>query len=125
MILGLLVEVICEYVDELVVQMIVGNMGVDLIDCVMEYLIEWFLVNVEMYENLVLCDYILVYIVEKMVFLVFGQVFDMLINWYELLVQMVIDFVVGVCECVIIDLVEQVGCINDLLRFVLQFNFNG
>ena len=77
-------EVICEHGDELAVETISGNVGADLTDRALEHSIERFPANQTMHENLVLRDHIPVHIAEKMVSLVSGQVFDLLINLHEL-----------------------------------------
>ncbi|HPF22163.1 MAG TPA: DUF2336 domain-containing protein [Hyphomonas sp.] len=70
-------------------------------------------------------DYIPTHIAEKMVSLVSGQLFDMLVNRHELPAQMAIDLAAGARERATIDLVEQAGRSHDLPRFVAQLNLNG
>ena len=70
-------------------------------------------------------DYIPMHIAEKMVSLVSGQLFDMLVNRHELPAQMAIDLAAGARERATIDLVEQAGRTHDLPRFVAQLNLNG
>jgi uncharacterized protein (DUF2336 family) len=91
----------------------------------LEHSIERFPANSKMHENLVQRDHIPVHIAEKMVSLVSGQVFDMLINRHELPAQMAIDLAAGARERATIDLVEQAGRTNDMPRFVSQLNLNG
>ncbi|MBY9067888.1 DUF2336 domain-containing protein [Hyphomonas sp. WL0036] len=70
-------------------------------------------------------DFIPVHIAEKMVSLVSGQLFDMLVNRHELPAQLAIDLAASSRERATIDLVEQAGRSHDLPRFVSQLNLNG
>lgn len=120
-----LAEVICEHADEIAVETISGNAGAEMSDRAFEHSIERFPANENMHENLVMRDHIPVHIAEKMVSLVSGQVFDMLINRHELPAQMAIDLAAGARERATIDLVEQADRTNDMSRFVSQLNLNG
>ena len=120
-----LAEVICEHADEIAVETISGNAGAEMSDRAFEHSIERFPANENMPENLVMRDHIPVHIAEKMVSLVSGQVFDMLINRHELPAQMAIDLAAGARERATIDLVEQADRTNDMSRFVSQLNLNG
>ena len=120
-----LAEVICEHADETAVETLSGNTGAELTDRAFEHSIERFPANENMHENLVMRDHIPVHIAEKMVSLVSGQVFDMLINRHELPAQMAIDLAAGARERATIDLVEQADRTNDMARFVSQLNLNG
>ena len=120
-----LAEVICEHADEIAVETISGNAGAEMSDRAFEHSIERFPSNENMHENLVMRDHIPVHIAEKMVSLVSGQVFDMLINRHELPAQMAIDLAAGARERATIDLVEQADRTNDMSRFVSQLNLNG
>ncbi|MFN3212076.1 MAG: DUF2336 domain-containing protein [Henriciella sp.] len=120
-----LAEVICEHAGEMAVETISGNPGAELTDRAFEHTIERFPANENMHENLVMRDHIPVHIAEKMVSLVSGQVFDMLINRHELPAQMAIDLAAGARERATIDLVEQADRTNDMSRFVSQLNLNG
>lgn len=122
---GGLAEVICEHAAESAVEAISGNAGADLTDRALEHTIARFPSNGKVHENLVHRDHIPVHIAEKMVSLVSGQVFDMLINRHELPAQMAIDLAAGARERATIDLVEQAGRTNDLPRFVSQLHLNG
>jgi uncharacterized protein (DUF2336 family) len=70
-------------------------------------------------------DFIPAHIAEKMVSLVSGQLFDILVNRHELPAQLAIDLAASSRERATIDLVEQAGRTNDLPRFVSQLNLNG
>ncbi|MEZ6000543.1 DUF2336 domain-containing protein [Hyphomonas sp.] len=76
-------------------------------------------------KGLIRREFIPTHIAEKMVSLVSGQLFDMLVNRHELPAQMAIDLAAGARERATIDLVEQAGRSNDLVRFVSQLNLNG
>jgi uncharacterized protein (DUF2336 family) len=118
-------EVISEHAAEKAVETLTGNAGADLTDRAFEQTVERFPTNAHMHENLVLRDHIPVHVAEKMVSLVSGQVFDLLINRHELPAQMAIDLAAGARERATIDLVEQAGRTHDLPRFVSQLNLNG
>jgi uncharacterized protein (DUF2336 family) len=64
-------------------------------------------------------------VVEKLVALVSGEVFDHLVNAHELPPQLAIDLASGARERATIDLVEQAGLQSDLPRFVQQLNLVG
>ncbi|MEL7043038.1 MAG: DUF2336 domain-containing protein [Pseudomonadota bacterium] len=122
---GPLTEVICEHASETAVETVSGNKGAEFSDRAFEHSVDRFPSNQAVHENLILRDHIPVHIAEKMVSLVSGQVFDMLINRHELPAQMAIDLAAGARERATIDLVEQAGRSNDMGRFVSQLNLNG
>ncbi len=64
-------------------------------------------------------------VVEKLVALVSGEVFDHLVNNHELPPQLAIDLAASARERATLDLVEQAGLQHDLLRFVQQLNLHG
>lgn len=76
-------------------------------------------------SGLIRRDFIPVHIAEKLVSLVSGQLFDMLVNRHELPAQLAIDLAGGARERATVDLVEQAGRSHDLPRFVSQLNLNG
>jgi len=76
-------------------------------------------------SGLIRRDFIPVHIAEKLVSLVSGQLFDMLVNRHELPAQLAIDLAGGARERATVDLVEQAGRTHDLPRFVSQLNLNG
>lgn len=65
------------------------------------------------------------HIAEKLVSLVSGKIFDILVNRHELPAQVAIDLASGARERATIDLVEQAGRTQDLPSFVRQLNLNG
>ena len=118
-------EVISEHAAEIAVETLAANPGADLSDKAYEHQISRFPKNANLHEKIVLRDNVPVHIAEKMVSLVSGAVFDMLINRHELPAQLAIDLAAGSRERATIDLVEQAGRTNDLPRFVAQLNLNG
>ncbi len=76
-------------------------------------------------SGLIKREHIPTHIAEKMVTLVSGHMFDLLVNRHELPAQMAIDLAGGARERATIDLVEQAGRSHDLPRFVSQLNLNG
>lgn len=76
-------------------------------------------------KGLISREYIPTHIAEKMVSLVSGQLFDMLVNRHELPAQLAIDLASSTRERATVDLVEQAGRTHDLPRFVSQLNLNG
>ena len=76
-------------------------------------------------KGLISREFIPTHIAEKMVTLVSGELFDMLVNRHELPAQMAIELAAGTRERATVDLVEQAGRSHDLPRFVSQLNLNG
>ncbi|MEL7453057.1 MAG: DUF2336 domain-containing protein [Pseudomonadota bacterium] len=76
-------------------------------------------------EAIVRREYVPLHIAEKLVSLVSGSIFDILVNRHELPAQVAIDLASGARERATIDLVEQAGRTQDLPRFVQQLNLNG
>ena len=118
-------ETISEHAAETAVETLAGNPGADLSDKAYEIQLSRFPKNATLHERIVLRDHVPVHIAEKMVSLVSGSVFDMLINRHELPAQMAIDLAAVSRERATIDLVEQAGRANDLPRFVSQLHLNG
>ena len=122
---GALTEVICEHAGQIAVETVAANAGAEFSDKAYEDTIDRFPASAKLHESIVLRDHVPVHIAEKMVSLVSGQVFDMLINRHELPAQMAIDLAAGARERATIDLVEQAGRTSDMPRFVQQLNLNG
>ncbi|MEO1407367.1 MAG: DUF2336 domain-containing protein [Pseudomonadota bacterium] len=120
-----LAEVICEYASENAVEAVAANAGADLTDKAFEDTVGRFPTNPSVQESIVMRNHVPVHIAEKMVSLVSGEVFDMLINRHELPAQMAIDLAAGARERATIDLVEQAGRTTDMPRFVQQLCLNG
>lgn len=64
-------------------------------------------------------------VVEKLVSVVTGELFDHLVNNHELPPQIAIDLAMSSRERATIDIVEQAARQSDLPRFVQQLNLNG
>jgi len=122
---GALTEVICEHGGQTAVETVAANTGADFTDKAYDDTITRFPANAKLHESIILRDHVPVHIAEKMVSLVSGAVFDMLINRHELPAQMAIDLAAGARERATIDLVEQAGRTSDMPRFVQQLNLNG
>lgn len=75
-------------------------------------------------KAIVLREHVPMHIAEKLVAMVSGEVFDLLVNRHELPAQLAIDIASGARERATIDLVEQAGRTRDLPRFVQQLNLN-
>ncbi len=122
---GALTEVICEHAGEMAVETVAANSGADFSDKAYEDTVARFPANAAVHESIILRDHVPVHVAEKLVSLVSGQMFDMLINRHELPAQMAIDLAAGARERATIDLVEQAGRTSDMSRFVEQLNLNG
>lgn len=120
-----LTEIIAEYAAGEAVQRLAENDGADWSDKAFADSLKRFPVEEGLHEALVEREYVPMHIAEKMVSLVSGKVFDMLVNRHELPAQLAIDLAAGARERATIDLVEQAGRTSDLPRFVSQLNLNG
>lgn len=118
-------EVIAAHGAEDAVQTLAGNAGAEWTEKAYLDTLSRFPESEGVKAGLIARDHIPVHIAEKMVSLVSGQLFDMLVNKHELPAQMAIDLAAGARERATIDLVEQAGRTNDLPRFVSQLNLNG
>lgn len=120
-----LTEVITEHGTLEAVRVLSGNEGADWTDKAFGDSIQRFGSDEGVQKGLISREHIPVHIAEKMVSLVSGQLFDMLVNRHELPAQMAIDLAASTRERATIDLVEQAGRTNDLPRFVSQLSLNG
>lgn len=120
-----LTEIIAEYAAGEAVLRLAENDGADWSDKAFADSLKRFPVDANLHEALVEREYVPMHIAEKMVSLVSGKVFDMLVNRHELPAQLAIDLAAGARERATIDLVEQAGRTSDLPRFVSQLNLNG
>lgn len=118
-------ELIAEHAAVEAVRTLAGNSGAELSDKAFGDSISRFPQDEELQKNIVAREYVPMHIAEKMVSMVSGAVFDMLVNRHELPAQMAIDLAAGARERATIDLVEQAGRTRDLPRFVSQLNLNG
>nr|WP_321362159.1 DUF2336 domain-containing protein [uncultured Hyphomonas sp.] len=120
-----LTEVISEHGQLEAVQALSSNTHAEFTDRAYDDTLRRFGTDEIVQKGLIRREYIPTHIAEKMVSLVSGQLFDMLVNRHELPAQMAIDLAGGARERATIDLVEQAGRSNDLVRFVSQLNLNG
>lgn len=81
--------------------------------------------NEDVKTALISREHIPVHVAEKLVSLVSGQAFDMLVNRHELPAQLAIDLAAGARERATIDLVEQADRSQDMGYFVHQLDLNG
>tara|TARA_R110000787_G_scaffold20065_3_gene59527 strand:+ start:8819 stop:9979 length:1161 start_codon:yes stop_codon:yes gene_type:complete len=120
-----LTEVISEHGAVEAVRVMSRNEGAEYSDKAYDDTLRRFGQDEVVQAGLIKRDFIPTHIAEKMVSLVSGQMFDMLVNKHELPAQMAIDLAGSARERATIDLVEQAGRTQDLARFVSQLNLNG
>ena len=120
-----LTEVISEHGAIEAVQALAGNQNAEWSNKAFDDTIRRFGSDATVQEQLIRREFIPVHIAEKMVSLVSGELFDILVNRHELPAQLAIDLASGARERATIDLVEQAGRSHDLPRFVSQLNLNG
>jgi uncharacterized protein (DUF2336 family) len=120
-----LTEVISEHGAVEAVRVMSRNEGAEFSDKAYDDTLRRFGQDEVVQAGLIKRDFIPTHIAEKMVSLVSGQMFDMLVNKHELPAQMAIDLAGSARERATIDLVEQAGRTQDLGRFVSQLNLNG
>ncbi|WP_340692484.1 DUF2336 domain-containing protein [Hyphomonas sp.] len=120
-----LTEVISEHGAVEAVRAVSRNEGAEFSDKAFDDTLRRFGQDEIVQTGLIKREFIPTHIAEKMVSLVSGQLFDMLVNRHELPAQMAIDLAGSARERATIDLVEQAGRTHDLPRFVSQLNLNG
>ena len=120
-----LTEVISEHGAVEAVRALSANEGAEYTDRAFEHSIRRFGSDEGVQKGLISREYIPTHIAEKMVSLVSGQLFDLLVNRHELPAQLAIDLASGARERATVDLVEQAGRTHDLPRFVSQLHLNG
>ncbi len=118
-------EAIAEHAALQAVRRLANNEGAELSEKAFALSLQRFGDDGDLQSALVRRNHIPPHIAEKMVSLVSGQIFDMLVNRHELPAQMAIDLAAGARERATVDLVEQAGRRSDLPRFVSQLNLNG
>lgn len=118
-------EILAEHGVEEAVQVLALNEGAEWTDKAFTDTIQRFGSNETIQEAIVRRENVPLHIAEKLVSLVSGSIFDMLVNRHELPAQMAIDLASGARERATVDLVEQAGRTRDLARFVQQLNLNG
>lgn len=120
-----LTEIISEHGAVEAVRTLSSNPGAEWTDKAFSDTIRRFGKDEIVQAGLIKRDFIPSHIAEKMVSMVSGQLFDILVNRHELPAQLAIDLAASARERATIDLVEQAGRTNDLPRFVAQLNLNG
>ncbi|MEM5517664.1 DUF2336 domain-containing protein [Henriciella sp. AS95] len=120
-----LCEIISEHAASEAVVTLARNKTASWTEKAFENSISRFADNDELKTAIVDREYIPVHIAEKLVSLVSGQVFDILVNRHELPAQVAIDLASGARERATIDLVEQADRSQDMPRFVHQLDLNG
>jgi len=120
-----LTEVISEHGAVEAVRAVSRNEGAEFSDKAYDATLRRFGQDEIVQTGLIKREFIPTHIAEKMVSLVSGQLFDLLVNRHELPAQMAIDLAGSARERATIDLVEQAGRTHDLPRFVSQLNLNG
>lgn len=120
-----LCEIISEHCASEAVVTLARNKGASWTNKAFEDSISRFPENEELTSAIVKREHIPVHIAEKLVSLVSGQVFDLLVNRHELPAQVAIDLAAGARERATIDLVEQADRSHDMPRFVHQLDLNG
>lgn len=120
-----LTELISQHGAIEAVQTLAANDGAEWSDKAFDDAIARFGEDEVVQKGLILRDFIPSHISEKMVSLVSGELFDMLVNKHELPAQLAIDLASGARERATVDLVEQAGRTEDLPRFASQLHLNG
>lgn len=120
-----LAEIITEHGAVEAVRALANNRGAEWTNKAFEDTLHRFGHDEIVQAGLIRRDFIPAHIAEKMVSLVSGALFDVLVNRHELPAQLAIDLAASARERVTIDLVEQAGRTHDLARFVSQLNLNG
>ncbi len=120
-----LCEIISQHSSAEAVETLARNRGASWTHKAFESSIERFPKDEAVTSAIVQREHIPVHIAEKLVSLVSGQVFDLLVNRHELPAQLAIDLAAGARERATIDLVEQADRSNDMQRFVHQLDLNG
>ncbi len=120
-----LTEVISEHGTVEAVRVLSANEGAEWTDSAYDHSLRRFGSDEGVQKGLISREYIPTHIAEKMVSLVSGQLFDLLVNRHELPAQLAIDLASASRERATIDLVEQAGRTHDLPRFVSQLHLNG
>ena len=120
-----LCEIISEHASSEAVVTLAQNKGANWTASAFDHSISRFGDNEELTSAIVSREHIPVHIAEKLVSLVSGQLFDVLVNKHELPAQVAIDLAAGARERATIDLVEQADRTHDMQRFVHQLDLNG
>ena len=120
-----LTNIIAEHGAAEAVGVLARNRGASWSDSAYEHSIRRFPDNDAVKDGLISREQIPVHIAEKLVSLVSGQAFDLLVNKHELPAQLAIDLAAGARERATVDLVEQADRSHDMQLFVHQLDLNG
>ena len=120
-----LTDVIAEHGAPEAVSVLTRNKGAAWTNSAFEHPIRRFHDNDDIKEGIISREQIPIHIAEKLVSLVSGQAFDLLVNKHELPAQIAIDLAAGARERATIDLVEQADRTQDMEYFVHQLDLNG
>lgn len=120
-----LAEIIAEHAAVDAVRTLAGNPGADMTEKALGDSLVRFPKDSDLHEAIISREHVPMHIAEKMVSLVSGKMFDLLVNRHELPAQMAIELASGARERATVDLVDQAGRRDDLPRFVAQLNLNG
>ncbi len=120
-----LTEIITEHGAQEAVERLAMNPGAEWTDKAFREGLDRFPTDAKIHEAIIAREHVPVHIAEKMVSMVSGQLFDVLVNKHELPAQLAIDLAAGARERATVDLVEQAGRSHDMPRFVNQLNLNG
>lgn len=120
-----LTEVLSEHGGVESVRDLAANDGAEWSDKAYEDTLQRYGTDEFIQRGLIHRDFVPSHIAEKMVSLVSGELFDVLVNRHELPAQLAIDLASSTRERATVDMVEQAGRTNDLPRFVSQLNLNG
>jgi len=120
-----LTDVIAEHGAPDAVSVLARNKGASWTNAAFEHSLRRFRDNDDIKEGIISREQIPIHIAEKLVSLVSGQAFDLLVNKHELPAQIAIDLAAGARERATIDLVEQADRTQDMEYFVHQLDLNG
>jgi uncharacterized protein (DUF2336 family) len=120
-----LCEIIAAHAESQAVSTLARNRGASWTNKAFDKSVERFSEDNEVTTALISRENIPVHVAEKLVSLVSGQAFDMLVNRHELPAQLAIDLASGARERATVDLVEQADRSQDMGYFVHQLDLNG
>jgi uncharacterized protein (DUF2336 family) len=118
-------DAIAEHACKSAVRIMSSNNDADISERGYGFTLSRFETDTDIHEALIARDWIPPQVAEKMVSLVSGQLFDMLVNHHELPPQLAIELASGAHERATLDLVEQAAHSSNLPRFVQQLQLNG
>ena len=120
-----LCEVITEHAASEAVTVLARNRGASWTNSAYENSLTRFAGDDTVKDAIISREHIPIHIAEKLVSLVSGEAFDLLVNKHELPAQVAIDLASGARERATVDLVEQADRTQDMQHFVHQLDLNG